>query len=154
MSLGRKSGSSPNGDNDSTPESITVDNSSFSIISEVTGTTPDQTPPSTSAVNPEAAGLPPTPPMTSYDNTNFALFEEGYGRNGYIPPQLIDNEYGDELLDDEYPIEIGNPSEPSDTATCTPLSEQTPNKGPEETYTEIDAPVVVSEPPSLNESDI
>ena len=91
MSLGRESGSSPNGDNDSTPESITVDNSSVGIISEVTVTTPAQIPPSTASVNPEAAGIPPTPTMTSYANTNFALFEEGCDSDGYIPPQLIDN---------------------------------------------------------------
>ena len=91
--------SSPNGDNDTTPEAITVDNFSVSIISEVTVTTPAQIPPSTAAVNPEAAGLPPTPPMTSYANTNFAIFEEVYNRNGYIPPQLIENEYVDDLVD-------------------------------------------------------
>ena len=109
MYPGRKSGSSPNRNNDSNPLANNVDNLSVSIIREVTGTKPAQIPPSTAEVNPEAAGIPPTPPMTSYDNTNFALFEEGYGRNGYIPPQLIDNEYGDELLDNEYPIESGNP---------------------------------------------
>ena len=54
MSLGCESVSSPNGDNDSTPEAITIDNSSVSIISEVTGTTLDQIPPSTAAVNSEA----------------------------------------------------------------------------------------------------
>ena len=89
MSLGRKLGSSPNGNNDSTPEAVTVDNYPVSIISDVTGTTPAQISPSTEAVNPEAAGLPPTPPMTSYANTNFALFEEGYDSGGYIPPQFI-----------------------------------------------------------------
>ena len=65
MSLGRESVSSPNSDNDSTPAAITVENSSVSIISEVTGTTPDQITPSTAAVNPESAGLSSTPPMTS-----------------------------------------------------------------------------------------
>ena len=104
MSLGRKSVSSPNGDNDSTPAAITVDNSSVSIISELTFTTPAKTPPSTASVNPEATGIPPTPPITSYANTNFALFEEGYDSDGYIPPQLVDNEYGDDLVDDEDPI--------------------------------------------------
>ena len=78
--------------------------SSVSIISEVTSTTPDQTPPSTVTVNPEASGIPPTPPMNSYTNTNSALFEEGYDSDGYIPPQLVDNEYGDDLVDDEDPI--------------------------------------------------
>ena len=92
--------------------------------------------------------------MTSYANTNFTLFEEGYDSDGYIPPQLIENEYGDDLVDDEDPIESGNPSEPSDTVTRTPSAKQTPNQGPEETYTEIDAPVVVAEPNSLNEADI
>ena len=91
MSLGRESGSSPNGDNDSTPEAITVDNFSVSIISEVTVTTPAQIPPSTAAVNPEAAGLSSTPPMTSYSNTNFSLFEEGDDSYGCIPPKLIEN---------------------------------------------------------------
>ena len=91
MSLNRESGSSPNGDNDSTPAAITVDNSSVSIISEVTGTTPDQIPPSKVAVNPEAAGLPPTLPMASYSNTNFSLFEEGDDSYGCIPPKLIKN---------------------------------------------------------------
>ena len=89
MSLGRESGSSPNGDNYSTPEAITVDNLSVNIISDVTGTTPAQIPPSMEEVNPEAAGLHTTPPMTSYANTNFALFEEGYDSDGYISPQLI-----------------------------------------------------------------
>ena len=154
MPLGRESGSSPNGDNNSTPAAITVYNQSVSIISEVTGTTPDQIPPYTAAVEPEEAGLPPKPPMTSYSNTNFSLFEEGYDSNGYIPHQLIENEYSDELVDDEYPIDSVIPSKPSDMATCTPSAEHTPNQGPEEKYTEIDAPVVVSDRTSLNEANI
>ena len=48
--------------------------------------------------------------MTSYANTNFALFEEDYDRDGYIPPQLIENEYVDDLVDNEDTIEIGNTS--------------------------------------------
>ena len=127
MPLGHKSGGLTNGENDSTPAAITVDNSSVNTISEVTGTTPDQIPPSTAEVNPDAAGLTPTPPMTSYAIINLAIFEEGYDRDGYIPPQLIDNEYGDDLVEDEDPIESGNPNKTSDTATCTPSSEQTPN---------------------------
>ena len=90
-----------NDDNDSTPAAITVDNSSVSTIGEVNCTTLDQIPPSTAAVNPEAAGLPPKPPMTSYASTNFALLEEGYYSDGYIPPRLIDNEYGEDLVEDE-----------------------------------------------------
>ena len=84
--------------------------------------------------------------MTSYTNTNLTLFEEGYDSDGYIPLQLIKNEYSDNLVDYEYPIESGNPSEPSDTATCTPSAEHTPNQGPKGKYTEIYAPVVVAEP--------
>ena len=38
--------------------------------------------------------------------------------------------------------------------TCTPSDEQNPKQGPEETYTEIYAPVVVVEPTSSNEADI
>ena len=154
MSLFRESGSSPNGDNDSTPAAITADNQSVIIISELTGTIPYQIPPSTAALNPEAAGLPPKPPMISYANIDFTLFEEGYESDGYIPPQLIENEYVDYLVDDEDPIQSGNQNKPSDTATCTPSAEHTPNQGPEEKSTEIYAPVVVAELTSLNEADI
>ena len=62
--------------------------------------------------------------MTSYANTNFALFEEGYDSNGYTPSQLIENEYGDYLVDYEDPTESGNPSKLSDMATCNPSVEK------------------------------
>ena len=73
--------------------------------------------------------------MASYANTNFALFEEDYDRDGYIPPQLIENEYGGELVDNEDLIESGNSRKSSDTTTCNPSAKHTPNQGPEDTYT-------------------
>ena len=156
ISLGRESGNLPNSDNDSTPLAITVENSLVSIISEVSVTTPDQITTSTAEVHPEESGLLPTLPMTSSANTNFALFEEGDYSDGYIPHQLIENEYGDDLVYDEYPIDSGNMSKPIDMYTCTPSAEHNPNQGPEETYTEIYASVVVvvAEPTSSNEADI
>ena len=115
MSLKSNSGSTNESNNKLAPSSVSVGDASNSIISEVTGTPILPIPLSTAEADPEAAGLPPTPPQRFFAPVDFELFEDGYDSDGYIPPHLVGIDCINDL--DQYEVSIGshNPSEGKNT---------------------------------------
>ena len=89
MSLRSNSGSLNESSNALAPSSVCVADASNSTISEVTGTPILPIPLSMAEADPEAAGLPLTPPQRIFAPVDFELFEDGYDSDGYIPPHLV-----------------------------------------------------------------